>query len=128
VIRFAVLLLMVALCSSCAMSNLQRINLANDSVHGLTKTVMPAVDAKCRAAAEKCKADGIAKWADCKPTVECSKWRDGYYKLANGIHMSAASAAVLTAIGKGDGLKQLAVKVTASLAKAYEMAVAAGYL
>jgi len=79
---------------------LKVLDTVNTGTEKIGDAVLPKLEKSCTAKAVKCKADGVAKKADCAPVVKCEKDLDIIYDLVVYIHLSVATAAPLLALGK----------------------------
>ena len=114
--------------TGCSMSTAKRISVANESARALRQVVQPVVDGQCLAMAQQCKAKGISTVEACDPLVTCRKVRDAFYRAVNGVHAAAATAAVLSTLGRDSGLSALLKTCLEFLAKAHGVAMAAGWI
>lgn len=125
VVAFASILV---LHGSCGTTFAQKVNLTNEATRDLRATVGPQINAKCKAAAVKCKTNNIEK-KDCRPLTACRKVRDAFYEAVEGVHVVIALYKVKKAVGKPvRDLAGILAAAQKALDAAMDMATKAGYI
>jgi hypothetical protein len=115
-ITFAILAVLCCNCGTCRDTTMKQLNALNETTRTAIKEVRPILKKRCRLEVEMCtaKKPPIRDPNKCPKYLACDRQRGEIYRVANGIHVSVATAALAISVGDQSGAAAILVSATSA--------------